>query len=348
MLVSDIAKALGADYTGDGNVEITKVANLKTAQEGQITFLSDPSYRDVLAKTSASCVMVKDEYKDEVKCAAIVVPDPYLAFARVAQMLDTTPTIAEGIHKTAVVEEGATLGENVSLGAFVVVEKGAVIGDNVQIGAHSYIGKNAKIGSNTKLYPNVTIYHDCEIGSQCLIQSGTVIGADGFGYANDKGQWVKIPQTGIVVVGDMVEIGANTCIDRGTIDNTIIESNVIIDNLCQIAHNVKIGFGTAIAGCTTFAGSVTIGKHCIIGGTSVFNGHITIADKVTISGMCMVMRSIDEPGSSYASGIPAQTNKEWRVTASRVLHINEMYRRVQSLEHEVAALKKEAGANKDD
>lgn len=347
MLVSDIAKALGADFIGDGNIEISKVANLKTAQEGQISFLSDVKYRDVLEETKASCVMIKEEFKDNVKSAAIVVADPYLAFAKVAQMLDTTPPIAEGIHKTAVVEEGATLGENVSLGAFAVIEKGAVIGDNAQIGAHCYVGKNAKIGANTKLYPNVTVYHDCVIGSQCLIQSGTVIGADGFGYANDKGQWVKIPQTGHVEIGDMVEIGANTCIDRGAIDNTIIESNVIIDNLCQIAHNVKIGFGTAVAGGTTFAGSVTIGKYCIIGGTSVFNGHITIADQVTISGMCMVMRSIDKKGT-YSSGIPAQTNREWRMTAARVLHINDMYHKVNELEKELNALKNAQSICKDD
>lgn len=337
MLLRDIAQALKADFKGNGDLEINKVANLKTAQADEISFLSDLKYRNILDETQAGCVMVKPEDSEHVKGSAILVADPYLAFAKVAQMLDTTPPVATGIAPTAVIEEGATIGKNVALGNFVVIEKGAVIEDNVQIASHCVIGRNAHIGANTRLYPNVTVYHDCVVGKQCLIQSGTVIGGDGFGYANDKGQWVKIPQTGRVVIGDMVEIGANTCIDRGALDDTIIESNVIIDNLCQIAHNVKIGFGTAVAGGTTFAGSVTIGKYCIIGGTSVFNGHITIADQVTISGMCMVMRSIDKSGV-YSSGIPAQTNREWRMTAARVLHINDMYHKVNELDKKVAKL----------
>lgn len=339
MLVKDIAAQLNAEFIGDGQVDIVKVANLKTAKAGQISFLSDDKYRCVLDETNASCVMIKPEFKEHVKCSAIILADPYLGFARVAQMLDTTPAIATGIHPTAYVAPGVTLGEKVALGAHVVIEEGAVIGDHVQIGANCVIGPKAKIGAHTNLYPLVSLYHDCEIGSNCLVQSGTVIGSDGFGYANNKGQWVKIPQTGRVVIGDFVEIGANTCIDRGALDDTIIESNVIIDNLCQIAHNVKIGYGTAVAGGTTFAGSVTIGKYCIIGGTSVFNGHISIADQVTISGMCMVMRSIKERGAIYSSGIPAQTNSEWRRTASRVLHINDMYRKLMELEKEVKSLK---------
>lgn len=338
MLVQDIAQAIGASFEGDGSLDIRKVANLKTAHADEISFLSDPKYREVLDESAAGCVMVKSDMAPHVKGIALVVDDPYLAFAKVSQLLDTTPRIATGIASSAKVDPSATLGQNVSLGENVCISAGAVIGDNVQIGANCVIGPNAQIGSGTKLYPLVSIYHDVVIGKQCLIQSGTVIGSDGFGYANDKGQWVKIPQTGRVIIGDMVEIGANTCIDRGALDDTIIESNVIIDNLCQIAHNVKIGFGTAIAGGTTFAGSVTIGKYCIIGGTSVFNGHITIADQVTISGMCMVMRSIDKKGI-YTSGIPAQTNKEWRVTAARVLHINDMYHKLNDLEKEMSELK---------
>lgn len=338
MLVQDIAKAIGASFEGDGNLEIRKVANLKTAQADEISFLSDPKYREVLDESAAGCVMVKADMAPHVKGLALVVDDPYLAFAKVSQLLDTTPAIAVGIASTAKVDPSAVLGQNVSLGENVVIGAGAQIGDDVQIGANCVIGPNAKIGKGTKLYPLVSIYHGVEIGELCLIQSGTVIGSDGFGYANDKGKWVKIPQQGRVLIGDMVEIGANTCIDRGALDDTIIESNVIIDNLCQVAHNVKIGFGTAIAGGTTFAGSVTIGKYCIIGGTSVFNGHITIADQVTISGMCMVMRSIDKKGV-YTSGIPAQTNKEWRMTAARVLHINDMYHKVSDLEKEMSELK---------
>ncbi len=339
MLVKDIAAKLEAEVIGNGDIDIQRVANLKTAQAGEISFLSDIKYRDVLDDSQASCIMIKPEFKEHVKGTAILTKDPYLAFARVAQMLDKTPAIATGIHPTAYVAEGAKLGENVSLGAHVVIEAGAQIGDNVQIGAGCVIGQNAKVGDGTKFYPMVSLYHDCTVGKYCLVQSGTVIGSDGFGYANDSGKWVKIPQSGSVIIGDYTEIGANTCIDRGALDNTVIEGNCIIDNLCQIAHNVKIGYGTAVAGGTTFAGSVTIGKYCIIGGTSVFNGHITIADQVTISGMCMVMRSIDKPKSVYSSGIPAQPNSEWRKTASRVLHINDMYRRMMDLEKQVKELK---------
>lgn len=340
MLLKDIAEKLGAKLIGNGDLEITHVANLKTAKETEISFLSDPKYRSVLSESRAGVVILKEADVPHAKSAVLVMKDPYVGFAKVAQLLDTTPAIAQGVDCTAVISPEATIGKNVSIGPNVNIQAGAVIGDNVQLGANVVIGPKAKVGNNTKLYPNVSLYHDCVIGDNCLVQSGTVIGGDGFGYANERGEWIKIPQTGRVVIGSSVEIGACTCIDRGAIDDTVIEDNVIIDNLCQIAHNVHIGYGTAVAGGTTFAGSVTIGKYCIIGGTSVFNGHISICDGVTISGMCMVMRSIDKPGI-YSSGIPAQTNKEWRITAARTLHINEMYHRLSSLEEQVESLTKQ-------
>lgn len=340
MLLKDIAEKLGAKLIGNGDLEITHVANLKTAKETEISFLSDPKYRSVLSESRAGGVILKEEDVPHAKSAVLVMKDPYVGFAKVAQLLDTTPAIAQGVDCSAVISPEATIGKNVSIGPNVNIQAGAVIGDNVQLGANVVIGPKAKVGNNTKLYPNVSLYHDCVIGDNCLVQSGTVIGGDGFGYANERGEWIKIPQTGRVVIGSRVEIGACTCIDRGAIDDTVIEDNVIIDNLCQIAHNVHIGYGTAVAGGTTFAGSVTIGKYCIIGGTSVFNGHISICDGVTISGMCMVMRSIDKPGI-YSSGIPAQTNKEWRITAARTLHINEMYHRLSSLEEQVESLTKQ-------
>ncbi len=339
MLLKDIAEKLGATLHGDGSLEIKKVANLVTAQGDEISFLNDPRYREALSKSKAGCVILKEADLAHLSdgASALVMNDPYVGFARVAQLLDTTPVIAQGIADDAVVETGAILGENVALGHNVTVMNGARIGDNVQLAAGVVVGQNAVIGDNTRVYSNAVIYHDCVIGKNCLIQSNTVIGGDGFGYANDKGVWVKIPQTGRVVIGDFVEIGACTCIDRGAIDDTVIESNVIIDNLCQVAHNVHIGTGTAVAGGTTFAGSVTIGKYCIIGGTSVFNGHIKICDGTTICGMSMVMRSIDKPGV-YASGIPAQTNKEWRLTAARTMHINEMYHKLEDLASKVSEL----------
>lgn len=337
MLLKDIADKIGAQLVGDGNIDIKAVANLKTAKENEISFLSDPKYKAVLSESNAGAVILKQSDVEHAKGAALVLDDPYVGFAKVAQLLDSTPAVSEGVHPSAVVDETAVLGQNVALGPGVHVQKGAVIGNNVQLGANVVIGPNAKIGDNTKIYPNVSVYHDCQIGSDCLIQSGAVIGSDGFGYANQRGEWIKIPQTGRVIIGNRVEIGACTCIDRGAIDDTVIADNVIIDNLCQIAHNDKIGYGTAIAGQTTIAGSVTIGKYCIIGGTSVINGHIDICDGVTLTGNTVVMRTIEKPGV-YSSGIPCVTNKEWRLNTSRYMHINDMYHRILALETKLKAL----------
>lgn len=265
------------------------------------------------------------------KTNVIVVNDPYVAFAKVAQALDTTPAPAAAIADSASISSDATIGQNVSIGANAVIESGVVLGDDVIIGAGCFIGKNAKIGSGTKLWANVSIYHEVVIGDACLIQSSTVVGSDGFGYANEKGEWVKIPQVGSVRIGNRVEIGACTTIDRGALDDTVIEDNVILDNQLQIAHNVHIGYGSALAGGTIVAGSTTIGKYCIIGGGCVINGHIEIVDGVTITGMGMVMRSITEKGM-YSSGIPLQPNKDWRKTATRVHRIDEMNKRLKTVE----------------
>ncbi len=329
--LGQLAQHLGAEVHGDAAVEICRIANLETAQPGEISFLSDSKYRKYLTSTKASAVLLRASDLDVCQTNALVVKDPYIGFAHVAQLLDTTPAPATDIHVSAVIAADVQLGAGVAIGANAVIESGVVLGDGVVVGAGCFIGKNSQLGARTKLWANVTIYHNVRIGSDCLVQSGTVIGADGFGYANDRGEWIKIPQLGGVVIGNRVEIGANTSIDRGAIDDTKIADNVIIDNLCQIAHNVEIGYGTAIAGATTFAGSTKVGKYCIIGGASVFNGHIEICDQATITGMAMVMRSISEPGI-YSSGIPAQTNKEWRKTAARTLHIDDMHKRLSNIE----------------
>ncbi|MBB6055991.1 MAG: UDP-3-O-(3-hydroxymyristoyl)glucosamine N-acyltransferase [Gammaproteobacteria bacterium] len=329
--LGQLAQQLNAELHGDASVVIGRIANLETAQAGEISFLSDSKYQQYLATTQASAVLLKAADLAACQTNALVVKDPYIGFARVAQLLDTTPAPAVNIHPSAVIADDVVMGQGVAVGANAVIESGVVLGDGAMIGAGCFIGKNSKLGARTKLWANVTIYHNVQIGDDCLVQSSTVIGADGFGYANARGEWIKIPQLGGVVIGNRVEIGANTCIDRGAIDDTRIADNVIIDNLCQIAHNVEIGYGTAIAGATTFAGSTKIGKYCIIGGASVFNGHIEVCDQVTITGMAMVMRSISEPGI-YSSGIPAQTNKEWRKTAARTLHIDDMYKRLSNIE----------------
>ncbi|GAJ75530.1 UDP-3-O-[3-hydroxymyristoyl] glucosamine N-acyltransferase [Vibrio sp. JCM 18905] len=304
------------------------------AQEGDVTFLSNPKYAKHLSECQATVVMVKAEHKEQCVGNALVVSDPYVAFARVVQAMDTTPKPADDIAPSAVIAADVKMGENVTIGANAVIETGVELGDNVSVGAGCFIGKNAKLGNNTKLWANVTIYHEVSLGDDCLVQSGTVIGSDGFGYANDKGEWIKIPQLGSVRIGNRVEIGACTTIDRGALEDTIIEDNVILDNQLQIAHNVQIGYGTVMPGGTIVAGSTKIGKYCQIGGASVLNGHITIADGVAITGMGMVMRSIEEKGL-YSSGIPLQTNREWRKTATRVHRIDEMNKRLKAVEKQL-------------
>ncbi|OOE34497.1 MULTISPECIES: UDP-3-O-(3-hydroxymyristoyl)glucosamine N-acyltransferase [Salinivibrio] len=332
--LAELADKLDAQLHGDGAVTINSLAGMNSAGEGQITFLSSPKYRKNLSLCRASAVMLKEGDLSYCQGNALVVSDPYLAYAKVAQILDSTPACATDIAASAVVADDAVLGEGVAIGPNAVIESGALIGDGAQIGAGCFVGKGAKVGTRTKLWANVTLYHEVVIGQDCLIQAGTVIGADGFGYANDKGKWVKIPQLGRVVIGDRVEIGACTTIDRGALDDTEIADGVIIDNQCQIAHNVSIGENTAIAGATVMAGSLKVGKHCIIGGASVFNGHMEITDNVTITGMAMVMRPITEPGM-YSSGIPLQPNREWRKTAARVLKIDEMHKRLKELENQL-------------
>ncbi|QDX30865.1 UDP-3-O-(3-hydroxymyristoyl)glucosamine N-acyltransferase [Dickeya poaceiphila] len=329
-----LAQQLDAQLHGDGDIVITAVASMHSAQAGQITFLSDSRYREQLNSTLASAVVLTEADLPFCNTAALVVKNPYLAYARMAQLMDTTPAPAQGVAPSAVIAPDARLGDGVSVGANAVIESGAELGDGVVIGAGCFIGKNVRIGSGTRLWANVTIYHNVVLGEQCLIQSGAVIGSDGFGYANDRGNWIKIPQLGTVIIGDRVEIGASTTIDRGALDDTIIGNGVIIDNQCQIAHNVMIGDNTAVAGGVIMAGSLKVGRYCMIGGASVINGHMEICDKVTVTGMGMVMRPITEPGV-YSSGIPLQPNKVWRKTAALVMNIDEMSKRLKAVERKL-------------
>jgi len=332
--LADLAQQLGAELHGDGEIVITGVASMHSAQAGQVTFIVNPRYREQLTTCQASAVVMTEADLPYAKSAAIVVKDPYLTYARMAQILDTTPQPASNIAPSAVIDASATLGKNVSIGANAVIESGVELGDNVVIGAGCFVGKQTKIGSGSRLWANVSVYHEIEIGTDCLIQSGTVIGADGFGYANDRGNWIKIPQLGRVIIGNKVEIGACTTIDRGALDDTIIGNGVIIDNQCQIAHNVVIGDNTAVAGGVIMAGSLKIGRYCMIGGASVINGHMEICDKVNITGMGMVMRPITEPGV-YSSGIPLQPNKVWRKTAALVMNIDDISKRLKAIERKV-------------
>ncbi|VFP84104.1 UDP-3-O-(3-hydroxymyristoyl)glucosamine N-acyltransferase [Candidatus Erwinia haradaeae] len=337
--LADLAQQLDAELYGDGDINISGIASMRSARKGQITFLSDRKYRKNLVDCQASAVVLTPSDREFYHGSVLVVSNPYLIYARIAQLLDTTPEPATDISPSAVINATACVGKNVAIGANTVIESDVVLGDHVVIGAGCFIGKNAHIGDGSRLWANVSIYHEVEIGCNCLIQSGAVIGSDGFGYANARGHWVKIPQLGTVIIGNDVEIGACTTIDRGSLDDTQIGNDVVIDNQCQIAHNVVIGNNTAVAGGVIMAGSLKIGRYCMIGGASVINGHIEICDKVIVTGMGMVMRSITEPGV-YSSGIPVQPNKIWRKTAALVMNIDNIRTRLKKLEFEVTNLKK--------
>lgn len=339
-----LAELLQAQLNGNGAELISAVATLENATSGQLTFLSNSKYRRFLQETKASAVLVSAADAEYCPVNALIVPDPYVAFAKVAQLLDTTPRAANGIAPTAQIDPTAVIGADVAIGHHVVIAAGAVIGDGCQIGAGSFIGEQAQLGANCKVWPNVTIYHRVQLGADCIVHSGAVLGADGFGFANQRGQWLKIPQVGTVIIGANTEIGASTTIDRGALEDTIIGKNCIIDNQVQIAHNVQIGDHTAIAGCTVVAGSTKIGKYCVIGGACAINGHMEICDGVHITGMSMIIKSITEKGV-YSSGMPAASNLEWRKNSARYRQLDQMYQRLRDLEQQVARLTGESNAD---
>ncbi|WOT04233.1 UDP-3-O-(3-hydroxymyristoyl)glucosamine N-acyltransferase [Shewanella youngdeokensis] len=326
-----LAEHLKADVQGDDSVEITAVGTLNSASPGQITFLANSKYRSQLESTMASAVLMTPADSEGFSGNAIVLKDPYVGFARIAQLLDTTPAAAMAIHPSAQIASSAMLGEGVAIGANAVISDNVIIGNNVQIGAGCVVGQDSVIGSNCLLWANVTLYHNVHMGQDCIIHSGAILGSDGFGYANERGQWIKIPQTGGVRIGDRVEIGAGTTIDRGAIDHTEIHDGVILDNQVQIAHNVVVGVNTAIAGCSVVAGSVTIGQHCIIGGNSAISGHLNICDGVHITGSTNITSEVREPGV-YSSATVAMDNKVWRKNTVRFRQLDSLFQRVKTLE----------------
>lgn len=329
--LKELSLLLDGVVQGDETLVINSVATLEHATSGQISFLANSKYRAQLESTQASAVLLSAKDAQDYQGTALVVKDPYVGFARVAQLLDTTPKAAMGIHPSAQIDPSAQLGEGVAIGANAVIGANVILGENVQIGAGTVIGQDSIIGSNTRLWANVTLYHNVHLGQDCIIHSGAIIGSDGFGYANERGQWIKIPQTGGVRIGDRVEIGANSTIDRGALGHTEIHNGVIIDNQVQVAHNDIIGENTAIAGSTTIAGSVTIGKHCIIGGNCAIAGHLTIADGVHLSGATNVTGNMREPGL-YSSATVAMDNNLWRRNTVRFRQLDELFQRVKALE----------------
>lgn len=339
--VEQIAQLLNAEFIGEGNRQVSAVAPIDTASATEITFLSDLKYKSSLNTTAAGCVLVSKSITDYQDKTVILLDDPYLGFAKVAQLLDSTPIPPKTIHASAVIGENVTLGANISIGAGCVIEDNVVIEEGVIVGANTTIGCTSRIARNTRIFSNVAIYHDVHIGENCVIQAGAVIGADGFGYANEKGIWVRIPQTGGVKIGDDVDIGANACIDRGALKDTIIGNGVKIDNLCHIAHNVVIGDHSAMAGFTGIAGSSVLGKHVTLSGRSSILGHLSIADGTHVTACSLINRSNKEAGV-FSSGTGMQDNKTWRKNVARFRQLDDMAKQLKQLQREFNKLQSES------
>ena len=310
MKLADIVAKLGGEAVGEVAAPLSGVATLDSAGPGEIAFLANPKYRSKLASTRAGAVIVGPGDRDAGSMPRIVTDNPYAYYARTVGLFHPPRAPRPGIHPFAQVDASVSLDASVEIDAFAVIGKGTVLGTGAVIGSHCVVGENARIGAGTRLYPRVTVYDGCTIGARCIVHAGVVIGADGFGMARSEGAWLKIPQVGAVRIGDDVEIGANTTIDRGALDDTVIEEGVKLDNQIQVGHNCVIGAHTVIAGCTGISGSVTIGKHCMVGGGVGFVGHISICDHTSISGYTFVTKSITTPGT-YTSGMPFMPHAEW-------------------------------------
>jgi UDP-3-O-[3-hydroxymyristoyl] glucosamine N-acyltransferase len=339
----ELVESLGGQLMGDENIEIFGIAPLDDADASHITFLSNPKLRAQAAQTKAAAIIVSaaDDavISSAYKGARIVTANPYAYFARTAQLFvqKNTMPAKPGIHATASIDPSARIASSACIGPHVTVEANAVIGERCVVDAGCFVGHDAKLGSDTHLFPRVTFYAGCQIGERGIIHSGAVIGADGFGFANEGGAWIKIPQTGRVVIGDDVEIGANTTIDRGALADTVIENGVKLDNQIQIGHNCHIGAHTAMAGCVGVAGSAKIGKYCTFGGAAMVLGHLTIADHVHISSGSMVSRSILEAGQ-YTGFYPLAKNSDWEKSAAIVRNLSTMREKIRELEKTIKSL----------
>lgn len=315
--LAEIVARFGGELKGDGTQAVSGLATLTAATPRQLSFLANPKYRNQLEKTRAAAVILAPDMADACPVSAILTPQPYLYFARVSQWLAAGPVQPPGIHSSAVVE--------------------SFVPPSVSIGAHCWVGADVEIGDDSVLYPGVRIYPGCRIGRRAIIHAGAVIGADGFGFARDGETWVKIAQTGRVLIGDDVEIGANTTIDRGALEDTVIEDGVKLDNQIQVGHNVRIGRHTAMAGCVGIAGSAKVGAGCTVGGGAIILGHLTLADGVHVSAGTLVAKSIAQPGS-YTGTVPFMAHDDWLKNFARLRHLDGMADRIRALEKRLAEL----------
>lgn len=335
--LGQLAERLGATLRGAADKPVRGLASLQDAAGDQLSFLANAQYRKFLAATEAAAVLLTPADAEGYAGDALLVANPYLAYAQLSHLFDRKPVAAAGIHPTAVVAADAQVDATASIGAYAVIESAAQIGAGVSIGAHCVIGARSSIGENGWLAPRVTLYHDVHIGKRVVIQSGAVLGGEGFGFANEKGVWHKIAQIGGVTLGDDVEIGANTTIDRGALADTLIGNGVKLDNQIMIAHNVQVGDNTAMAGCVGISGSTKIGSNCMIAGGVGMVGHIEVCDNVFVTGMTMVTRSITEPGA-YSSGTAMQPAADWKKSAARIRQLDDMARRLRDMEKRLAAV----------
>ncbi len=329
--LAELAVRFGCELRGDPDATVDRVASLQEGGPGTLAFLANPRYRRHLAATRASAVVLDSSAAGDCPVAALVTGNPYATYARIAQLLHPEPPLAAGRHPNALVEDGAEVDASAYVGALAYVAAGATIGPRVVVGAGSVVLAGARIGADTKLVARVTVCERVQVGMRCVLHPGSVLGADGFGHAPDSGGYVRVPQIGSVVLGNDVDVGANTTIDRGAIGDTMIGDGVKIDNQVQVGHNVRIGEHTVIAACAGISGSAVIGRRCMLGGMVGVVGHLEICDDVAITGRTMVSSSIRRPGV-YSSGLPADEARRFRRNAARFQHLDELAKRVRRLE----------------
>ncbi len=323
--LGELAVRFGLELQGDPETRVSHVATLSQATPGSLSFLANPKYRRSLQTTQAGAVVLAAADAPGCPVAALIAPNPYLSYARIAEVLHPASQSTPGVHASAIVSAAARIAPSATVGALAVIEDDVEVGERAVIGPGCVIQRGATVGADTRLVARVNLYPGVVLGERGLVHAGAVIGADGFGFAPDRGEWVKVPQIGSVRIGDDVEIGANTTVDRGAIGDTVIENGAKLDNQIQVGHNVIIGAHTAIAACTGISGSTTIGRRCLIGGMVGFAGHLNIADDVMITGCSLVSASIREAGS-YSSGMPTVPTRAWRRMVAHLRRFGEKER----------------------
>ena len=341
LTLDEIARRFGGTVVGDGGTVVDQVGTLENARPGQISFFAQERYRKILDRCQASALIVGPNDSALPGRPLIVSDNPYALFARLSAHFNPPEAFAPGVHPTAAIDPTASVAASAHGGAHASIGPGARVGERCVVGPGSRVARGSQLGEDCRLMANVTVYHDCILGSRVIVHGGAVIGADGFGLAMEAGVWRKIPQIGRVIIGDDVEIGANTTIDRGALDDTVIEDGVKLDNQIQIGHNCRIGAHTAIAGCVGIAGSTRIGRYCRIGGSAMIGGHLQIVDNVEIGGATAVPKSILKPGT-YSGLFPISQHQDWLRNAAHIRHLDALANRVRELESRLADMERKS------